>query len=96
MDFEDEYLDVLQNIEFAIVSVYHERPEMLDYDVDVVVAALIKQYQAVRPVARAQNLRNLGAVLAAPWGRMAWRQRGDQVRRPEFRDVWRMAAVRVF
>ncbi len=46
MDFEDEYLDVLQNIEFAIVSVYHERSEMLDYDVDVVVAALIKQYGA--------------------------------------------------
>ncbi len=46
MNFEDEYLDVLQNIEFAIVSVYLERPELLDYDVDVVVAALIKQYGA--------------------------------------------------
>ena len=46
MTVEDEYLDVLQNIEFAIIGVYHEHPELLDYDVDVVVAALIKQYGA--------------------------------------------------
>lgn len=46
MGVEDDYLDVLQNIEFAIVSVYRKRPELVDYDVDVVLAALVKRYQA--------------------------------------------------
>lgn len=46
MGVEDDYLDVLQNIEFAIVSVYRKRPELVDYDVDVVLAALVKGYQA--------------------------------------------------
>jgi len=27
---------------------------------------------------------------------MAWRQPGDQVRRLEYHDIWRMAAIRVF
>ena len=46
MDFEEEYQDVLQNIEFAIVTVYHQQPELLDYDVETVLAALIRTYQA--------------------------------------------------
>ena len=46
MDIETEYQDVLQNIEFAIVSVYHEQPELLDYDVETVLAALIQAYRA--------------------------------------------------
>src|SRR5215213_4056977 len=37
-----------------------------------------------------------GTVLATPCGRMAWRQRGDEVRRLDYHDIWRMAAVRVF
>ena len=43
---EDEYLDVLQNIEFAIVSVYREKPDLVDYDVDKALNALWMGYRA--------------------------------------------------
>jgi hypothetical protein len=43
--FEDNYLDVLQNIEFAIVSVYRENPDLLDYDVDKVLNLLWTEYR---------------------------------------------------
>ena len=46
MAFEDDYQDVLQNMEFAIIAVYRRRQELVDYDVDVVLAALVKRYQA--------------------------------------------------
>lgn len=45
-EFEPEYQDVLQNIEFAIVSVYREHPGLLDYGVDSALNALIVVYQA--------------------------------------------------
>ena len=44
--FEDSYLDVLQNIEATIVSVYREHPGLLDYEVDKALDALIRVYQA--------------------------------------------------
>jgi hypothetical protein len=43
---EEEHTDVLQNIEFAIVGVYRKNRELTDYDVDKVLNALIKHYQA--------------------------------------------------
>jgi hypothetical protein len=43
--FEETYLDVLQNIEFAIVSVYRENPDLLDYDVDKAVNLLWTEYR---------------------------------------------------
>lgn len=43
--FEDKYLDVLQNIEMAIVSVYREHDDLLDYDVDKVLNLLWKEYR---------------------------------------------------
>ncbi|HEX6270070.1 MAG TPA: hypothetical protein VFZ43_07545 [Anaerolineales bacterium] len=43
--FEDEYLDVLQNIEMAIVSVYRENHSLLDYDVDKVLNLLWTEYR---------------------------------------------------
>lgn len=46
MTFEEEYQDVLQNIEFAIVNVYHQQAKLVDYDVETVLAALIRLYQA--------------------------------------------------
>jgi hypothetical protein len=46
MTFEEEYQDVLQNIEFAIVNVYHRHANLVDYDVETVLAALIRLYQA--------------------------------------------------
>ena len=43
---EDEFLDVLQNIEAALVSVYKAHSEMTDYDAQAAVNALIRLYQA--------------------------------------------------
>mgnify|MGYP001600389697 CR=1 FL=1 len=39
-NFEDEYMDVLQNIEMAIVSVYRKHRDLVDYDVDKVLNLL--------------------------------------------------------
>ena len=46
MSFEEEYQDVLQNIEFAIVNIYRQHSGLLDYDVETVLTALIQTYQA--------------------------------------------------
>lgn len=46
MRFEEEYKDVLQNIEFAIVDVYRDHPELTDYDVADAIQALTRQYLA--------------------------------------------------
>jgi hypothetical protein len=46
MAVEEEYLDVLQNIEFAIVSTYHDHPEMVDAHVVRALEAVIGSYRA--------------------------------------------------
>ena len=43
---EEEYIDVFQNLESVIVSVYRHSPELVDWDVEVVVDALLRRYQA--------------------------------------------------
>ena len=43
---EDEYQDVLQNIEFGIVSIYRIHSEMTDWDALNAVEGLIRTYQA--------------------------------------------------
>jgi hypothetical protein len=49
-------MDILQNIEFAIVNVQKRQPALVDFDVDAALAALTAYYQAqtagreVRPV----------------------------------------------
>ena len=45
-NFEERYQDVLQNIEFAIVSVYREHPDLADSNVDRVLEGLIRTYTA--------------------------------------------------
>ena len=59
MAIEDNYLDVLQNIEAGIVAVYRKNKQMLDYDTDAVVNTLIRDYQAEQksgqPMQTAQN-----------------------------------------
>ena len=45
MDVEEEHLDILQNIEFAIMSVYRENPLLVDFDVEAAINALISLYQ---------------------------------------------------
>jgi hypothetical protein len=44
--FEEQHEDVLQNIEFGIISVYREHPEMTDWQVLDAIQALIRTYQA--------------------------------------------------
>lgn len=56
--FEDEYLDVLQNIEMGIVSVYRKHNELLDYDVDKVLNLLWKEYRNEQ-ISKASSLPNL-------------------------------------
>jgi len=46
VEFQERYLDVLQNIEFAIVEVHRDHPELLDYDVDAALEALVSRYGA--------------------------------------------------
>lgn len=54
---EDTYLDVLQNIEFAIVVTYKERREMTDYDVMRMFDALLNGYVAERTGQPPRNAR---------------------------------------
>jgi len=44
--FEEQYEDVLQNIEFSIVKVYYEHPEMTDWQALAAVESLLRAYQA--------------------------------------------------
>ncbi|RME78525.1 MAG: hypothetical protein D6784_02270 [Chloroflexi bacterium] len=44
--FEEEYLDVLQNIEAAIVNVYQEYSDLTDYDVETALKTLVRAYQS--------------------------------------------------
>ena len=46
MAFEEQYLDVLQNIEFAIVSAYREHNDLRDREVMRALDALIDFYRA--------------------------------------------------
>ena len=55
--FEQEYEDVLQNIEFAIVSTYRENPEVSDWSVEAALDALIRSYQAEHSGRPAPSLR---------------------------------------
>ena len=44
--FEDKYLDVLHNIEIALVRSYEEHAEMTDWDAREAVNRLIRTYKA--------------------------------------------------
>lgn len=46
MDVEEEHLDILQNIEFAIMSVWRDNPLLVDFDVEAALNALISRYHA--------------------------------------------------
>ncbi len=46
MSFQDKNLDILQNIELAIVEVYRADPALLDYDALEAVRAAIRYYHA--------------------------------------------------
>lgn len=44
--FEERYEDVLQNIEFGIIQVYRNHPEMTDWQALDAIEALLRKYQA--------------------------------------------------
>lgn len=44
MSFEDDYLDVLQNLEYMIVDTYRENSDLLDFDVLIVLDAIMNFY----------------------------------------------------
>ncbi len=44
--FEDQYLDVLHNIESGIMMVYRKEPDLVDFDVENALNALIRLYTA--------------------------------------------------
>lgn len=46
LPFEKRYEDVLQNIEFGIVQVYHNHPEMTDWEALAAIEALLGTYRA--------------------------------------------------
>ena len=46
MRVEDEYLDVLQNLEFAIVNEYRQDRSILDLDARAAANALVRHYEA--------------------------------------------------
>jgi hypothetical protein len=46
MKFEEQYEDVLQNIEAGIVQVYHRQATLSDWDVEMALEALIQFFNA--------------------------------------------------
>ena len=44
--FEEQYLDVLQNLEFGIVQMARRHPEMSDWEALAAVEALMQVYRA--------------------------------------------------
>jgi hypothetical protein len=46
MAVEEEYQDVLQNLEFAIIAVYRETPDLIDAEVLTAIESLIRTYGA--------------------------------------------------
>ena len=46
LPFEERYQDVLQNMEFGIIQVYREHPEMTDWEALVAIEALLRTYRA--------------------------------------------------
>jgi len=46
LPFEERYQDVLQNIEFGIVQVYHDHPGMTDWEALSAIEALLRTYRA--------------------------------------------------
>jgi len=88
---EDEFMDVLQNIEFALVTVYNEDEEMTDYEAEKAINSLIRLYTAEQRKRDAPDLDLSGpAALAFELvkGMCEWRlgreklQSGDENKEP--------------
>lgn len=46
MAIEDDYLDVLQNIEFSIVTIYRAKRQLTDHEVRSAIETLLRDYNA--------------------------------------------------
>jgi hypothetical protein len=66
MVFEEEYEDVLKNIETIIIGFYKQNPELIDSEVDAALDWLIKYYRAVSQgrSGRYSTLKGIPAELA--------------------------------
>lgn len=76
MGFEEEYTDVLQNIEFGIMQVYRQHTGMVDWDAQTAVDALIQAYNAELRGKQAitRNLNDLsGEVIETVKAMCEWR-----------------------
>jgi len=62
--FQEQYADVLQNIEFAIVDTWQRMPELLDYHVDAALEAAIGHYSAEQQGRTRRAVQLEGARLA--------------------------------
>lgn len=73
--FEEQYLDVLQNIEFAIVEVYRASPTLTDWNTEKVIKGLIRGYQAEarEGALHLQNSPTLTGIVAARKSTCDWR-----------------------
>src|SRR5512141_1307935 len=82
MTFEEQYEDVLQNIESGIVQVYHQRPELSDWDVELALEALIQFYNAEargKPIVLRELPGFQGEVVRAVHAVCEWRLGRGQV-----------------
>ena len=89
MDVEEEYLDVLQNIEFAIMSVYRDNPLLVDFDVEAAINALISLYhaQSQNHEARRPNLNERATlVYERVKGMCDWRLGREELLSAEMRE----------
>ena len=46
MDFEENYLGIMQNMEFVIIQIYRSHADLTDFLVDKAIEALLRFYQA--------------------------------------------------
>ena len=77
MQLESDYLDFLQNIEFAVVQVYKENPELRDTDVIKAYERLVKFYQRKKKHLPEMELMpdgNAGLVYNAVYPVCEWRR----------------------
>ncbi len=94
-DFEDIYIDVLQNIEAAIVSVFRSHPMLIDHDVMNTLDALIMHYKNTLrnlPIKTDHRLPFPNDILYAEVQHMCEIRLG---RIPEFEDIDPLTAVSV-
>lgn len=76
MRIEEEYMDVLQNMELGIVQTYRSDPDLSDYDVARALEAVMDVYKAEK-IGREPRTSGLSerqkAVFGAVWTMCEWR-----------------------